>query len=224
MAKVLLVEDDTELLDAISDYLTNEGYTVERVENGEEAHFRLSTFAYDVVVLDWTIPKITGIEVLKQYRNMGGKTPILMLTGRGNVEDKEAGLDSGSDDYLTKPFSMRELSARLRSLLRRPVETLKSNTLIFHGLALETATRKLTIDNVEIHLLPRDFTLLEFLMRNPDQIFSNDALLDRVWHSESNATEDSLRSSFKRIRKKIGDTECNLIENVPKIGYRFNSK
>ena len=137
--------------------------------------------------------------------------------------EKVAALDLGADDYLTKPFDLRELSARLRALLRRP-QAVTANTLQIGDLILEPASRRVTNKGLEIHLLPRDFALLEFFMRHPDQIFSNDALLERVWHSESDATGEALRSALKRIRYKINDKHCTIIENIPRIGYRMPSQ
>ena len=223
MAKLLVVEDELDLVETLKEFLTKEGHTVEHAPDGDEAKFRLKTYEYDLILLDWNIPGATGIEVLASYRNSGGKTPVIMLTGRGSVPDKESGLDTGADDYLAKPFNLRELAARLRALLRRPRETTPDNTLRIRNLELDAATQNLKVDGKEVHLSPRDFALLEFLMRHPDTIFSNQALLNRVWQAESEVTEEAIRSAFKRIRKTIGDGDGKIIENLPKVGYRFTS-
>jgi DNA-binding response OmpR family regulator len=149
--------------------------------------------------------------------------PILMLTGKDSMADKIAGLDVGADDYLTKPFSLKELSARVRALLRRPAVVV-SNVLELGSLRLDTQKHRLTKDGAEIQLMPRDFALLEFFMRNPDIVFSSEALLNRVWNDESEAGSDALRTSIKRLRKKLdsGDNEADsVIENIPRVGYRF---
>lgn len=223
MAKVLLIEDDADLTFTISEFLKAEQHSLEAVTDGREGLDRLLCCTYDLIILDWMLPNLSGLNILKEFRSRGGKTPILFLTGKGSIPDKEAGLDAGADDYLTKPFDLRELSARLRALLRRP-QTVTANTLQISDLILEPATRRVTNKGLEIHLLPRDFALLEFFMRHPDQIFSNDALLERVWHSESDATGEALRSALKRIRYKINDKHCTIIENIPRIGYRMPSQ
>ncbi|HEY9787548.1 MAG TPA: response regulator transcription factor [Candidatus Obscuribacterales bacterium] len=225
MAKILVVEDDVNLIFTLSEFLGSENHVVEVVKDGEEAVSRLSYFQYDLVVLDWNLPStsVSGLDVLRQYRARGGKIPVLLLTGRSTISEKEVGLDSGADDYLTKPFHLKELAARIRALLRRPADTLPSNTLKVQNIELDPVSKKVTVNGARIHLLPRDYSLLEFFMRHPDQVFSNEALLERVWHSESEATAEALRSSLKRIRSKIMDVDCKLIENIPKVGYRLKS-
>src|SRR5579862_8845637 len=124
MAKILLVEDDLDLISRITKWLSLERHSVEAASNGQEALDLLRDVKYDLIILDWHLPGLSGIEVCKYYRSAGGKAPVLMLTGKTDIADKEAGLDAGADDYLTKPFNPRELSARLRALARRPAETL----------------------------------------------------------------------------------------------------
>lgn len=224
MAKILLVEDDIDLTSTMSDFLEHEGYTVEHAGDGAEANFRLSSFKYDLIMLDWNLPKMSGLDVLKNYRLGGGRTPVLMLTGRGNLSDKESGLDTGADDYLSKPFHLTELSARLRALLRRSYDFPDGEvTLQVRNLELSSASRKLTVDGMNVHLSPKDFALLEFLMQHPDTVFSYDALLQRVWNGDEGTSEEAIRSAIKRIRKKIGDVEGKTIENLSKEGYRLNS-
>ncbi|HNB23768.1 MAG TPA: response regulator transcription factor [Candidatus Melainabacteria bacterium] len=222
MAKILLVEDDSDLVFTVSEFLKSEQHSVEYFTDGREGLDRLLCCTYDLIILDWSLPGLSGMNILQEFRARGGKTPILFLTARSTINDKESGLDAGADDYLTKPFDLRELSARLRALLRRP-QVVTANTLKVKDLVLDPATRKVSKRGVEIHLLPIDFALLEFFMRHPDQIFSNNALLERVWHSESDATGEALRSALKRIRYKIDDSECAIIENIPRVGYRMPS-
>lgn len=223
MTKVLIIEDDKDLLNTLSEYLSWESYDVESAQDGTMGLDLLLSFAYDVVVLDWTLPQMQGIEVLKAFRNAGGRTPVIMLTAKANLAEKEAGLDTGADDYLTKPFHVRELSARLRALLRRPRSSLTGNEIEVGDLVIDTVQRRLRKGNKEIHLLPRDFALLEFFMRHPNELFSSDTLLERVWQSDANVSAESVRSSLKRIRKAIDDIDCTIIENVPKVGYRMRN-
>lgn len=221
MTKLLLIDDDTSLVDMLSAWLTDERYTVEVAYDGEEGLSRLLCCDYDLVVLDWELPGLSGTEVLKQFRSKGGNTPIIMLTGKNTISDKEEGLDVGADDYLTKPFAMRELSARLRAMMRRS-RAVKDNVLESKDIVLDPAKFCVMRNGAEIMLLPREFQLLEFLMRHVGQFFTSDALLNRVWHSDADVTAEAVRSTIKRLRQKIDiDGEPSVIENIPKVGYRF---
>jgi DNA-binding response OmpR family regulator len=221
MGKILLVEDDDDLANMVRTFLLFEHHTVERIANGSEASDRLKTFEYDVIILDWNMPGMNGIEILKSFREQGGTTPILMLTGKSSINDKEQGLDNGVDDYLTKPFDMRELGARIRALLRRP-STIQGSILTSGDLSLDILRHRVHKSGQPLDLLPREFQLLEFLMRHPNQVFTANALLNRVWPSESESTEEALRTAIKRLRKKI-DPEGLIIENVHGVGYCLNS-
>jgi DNA-binding response OmpR family regulator len=221
MAKILLVEDDADIQFTVSTVLTKDMHTVESVGDGIEASDRLLACTYDLIILDLDLPRRNGLQVCREFREQGGKTPILMLTAKSTIEEKAGGLDCGADDYLTKPFDTRELQARLRALLRRPSDILQNTVLRYGPLELNTSTRRLSRDGEDVYLVPRDFELLEFFMRHPGQVFSTEALLERVWHTDKDVSPDALRSSLKRVRQKIGDTNCSIIENLPKVGYRF---
>lgn len=221
MAKILIVEDDVDLTVMIVEWLSFEHHSVEVVHNGREGRERLQLCQYDAIILDWSLPEVTGIEICRQYRQEHGKTPIIMLTGKNSISDKENGLDSGADDYLTKPFNMKELSARLRAVLRRASGS-STNILQVGELSIDPTKYKLTKSGKEIQLLPREFALLEFLMRHPDEVFSGDSLLQRVWHSESDATSEALRTCIKRLRQKIdSDTDESIIQTIPRVGYKL---
>jgi len=224
MAKILLVEDDKDLSATVEVWLEAEHHTVSCAYDGAEGQHRMKHEEFDVIVLDWDLPHMPGIEILKHYRANRGVTPIIMLTAKGTIADREAGLDTGADDYLTKPFSLKELSARIRALLRRPREVV-SDVLQVGAIALDPVKHRVTKNGAEVMLLPRDFALLEFFMRNVDQVFSTDALLQRVWDDDSEATSDALRTSIKRLRKKLDDSEddegSSFIENLPRVGYRL---
>jgi DNA-binding response OmpR family regulator len=223
MSKILMVEDDAELTAMVSEWLSFERHMVEVVHMGREGMDRLRNCQYDLIILDWSLPDLTGLEICRQYRSTGGSTPIIMLTGRGSITDKEAGLDSGADDYLTKPFNMKELSARIRALLRR-ASNVTSNVLTVGDIVVDPGKYKVTRGGQEIQLLPREFALLEFFMRHPDEVFSADALLQRVWHSESEATSDALRTCIKRLRQKIDANEDDsIIQTIPRVGYRLKT-
>lgn len=224
MAKILLVEDDIEVCDVVREWLEDEHYTIDIVNSGTEAIERLRFDKYDVLILDWKLPDTTGIEVCKKFRSKGGLTPVIMLTGRTEITDKEQGLDAGADDYLTKPFHPRELSARLRALLRRSSD-LKQNVLACGDIELDPQGFKVTKNGQEISLLPKEFALLEFFLRHPNQVFSPEALLDRVWSAESEASPDTIRVHITKLRGKIDtDGQPSIIKTLHRQGYKLESQ
>jgi DNA-binding response OmpR family regulator len=220
MAKILVVEDDRELSALIVDWLTGEKHVPEPVYEGTEGLERLKFYKYDAAILDWELPGLPGPEICRQYRDSGGHTPIIMLTGKKELEDKTTGLDSGADDYLTKPFQMPELSARLRALLRRSGREVSRNVLSAGHIELDPVSRKVTSNGTEISLQPKEYSLLEFLLRHPNQPFSAEAILDRVWSSESDASPDTVRLQIMRIRNKIDvDGKESMIRTIHRVGY-----
>lgn len=219
MAKILLVEDDGELVQSLRDWLTLENHVLELATNGDDALQMLSLFSFDVIVLDWSLPGMSGYDICKQYRLNGGHTPIIFLTGRADIASREAGLDVGADDYLVKPFDARELSARIRSVLRRPHVTLAPELRV-GDLVLDPMTRTVTADGGTVQLKPKECSLLEFLLRHPNQTFHSKDLLEAVWSSESDASSDSVRTWMKFLRgqlKSIGKSD--LIKTVLGSGY-----
>ncbi|HEY9784719.1 MAG TPA: response regulator transcription factor [Candidatus Obscuribacterales bacterium] len=223
MAKILLVEDDSDLTLALEEHLKLERHTVEVFHDGRDGEEALKSTLYDVVILDWDLPGVDGITVLQRYRERGGQTPVIMLTGKGEIAEKTQGLDSGADDYLTKPFDSRELMSRIRSLLRRPPQ-MASSVLTYGDLTLDPASFRITRNGVDLRLLPRDFALLEFLMRHPGEVFSIEALQSRVWHYDSDSSPAGVRMAISRIRKVIDKSENeSMIENVARIGYRLRN-
>lgn len=222
MAKLLVVEDDPDTGATIRDLLTLDDHIVEVVGNAAEASSRLKHYEYDLVILDWELPDSTGVEILKTYRANRGGTPVLMLTGRSDFIDKETGLDTGADDYLTKPFNPREFGARVRALLRRP-KVVESESLELSGISLDTRTKKVRLAGKDLDLRPKEFALLEFLMRHPNETFSPDTLLKRIWSSESEATESTVYSFMSLLRKKLGEEGApDAIKTVYGRGYRFD--
>ncbi|MBS2007447.1 MAG: response regulator transcription factor [Cyanobacteria bacterium SZAS TMP-1] len=223
MPKILVVEDDADLAEMMSSWFGNERYTVEVALDGSCARDLLKASAYDVIVLDWDLPGCSGIDVLQEFRAGGGHSPVIMLTGKSEIADKEAGLGLGADDYLTKPFAIRELGARVQALLRRP-PLVNSAVLQVGKVELDIGKHRVLVAGEEVHLLPRDFALLEFFLRHKDQVFSGEALIERVWSSDSDATPEGLRTAIKRIRKKIdggAEETRSMIETIPRVGYRL---
>jgi len=219
MAKIIVVEDDSALSEMIARWLDNDHHITEIVSDGAEALSRLKLYTYDLVVLDWNLPGMQGLDVLKQFRATKKTTPVLMLTGKSDIEDRVEGLNCGADDYLTKPFHARELLARIGALLRRP-SAYASDILTFGDIELDSGNRKVTRNSVELSLLPKEYALLDFLMRHPARLFSADALLDAVWANESDSTKEALTTCIKRLRKKLDRSgETSVIRNVHGVGY-----
>jgi DNA-binding response OmpR family regulator len=222
MAKILLVEDEIDLAYPVKDWLMRDKYLVEISDNGIDALDKLRVYKYDLIILDWMIPGNSGIEVCKRFRENGGSTPILLLTAKSQISDKETGLDAGADDYLTKPFHLKELSARVRALLRRHIQS--SDSILKAGnVSIDTLSRKVTVDGTVVHLVPKEYSLLEFFMRHPNQVFSAEALIDRVWASDTMASADTIRTYIKLLRKKLGndDEPSNLLRTVHGVGYKL---
>lgn len=222
MAKILLVDDDLDFRQTIQDFLEAEHHEVEIVGDGEEALSRLKIYPYELIVLDWNMPGKDGIAVLTEFRAAGGKTPVLMLTAKSYINDRTTGLDSGADDYLTKPFDMRELSSRIRALLRRSV-VLNSDVLKAGNVTVNMRTFRAFIDDVEIKLLPKELSLLAFLIKHREQVFSVDDLLNRVWSSESDSSTDAVRQCVTRLRRKLDSAgQPSIIVTVTGLGYKVD--
>lgn len=224
MAKILIVEDDEEFAGILSTWLQSQSYVIDTVYNGEDALQLLATYSYELLILDWELPGVQGITVCDNFRKKGGTTPILFLTGKGDLASKVTGLETGADDYLSKPFEFRELGARVKSLLRRPAAML-STVLKVQGLSLHVDSHSVEIAGKVISLTPREFGLLEFLMRHPNHAYNSKALLDAVWPLESALSEDTVRSCMRTLRKKITEDgkEC-VIKTLAGYGYIIESE
>lgn len=223
MAKILIVDDDVALSEFIRDSLKMDGHSVEVANDGHDALARLAVSGFDTLLLDWDLPGVSGIEICRHVRQKGSVVPVIMLTGKTAKGDKLTGLDSGADDYITKPFDVEELNARVRAVLRRASAS-TTNALKVGDLVLDPSNYRVYRAEQEIRLLPKEFALLQFFMRHPGQVFSVEALLQRVWDSESESTDEAIRSCIKRLKKKLEDDAGNcVIENVPRVGYRLAS-
>lgn len=223
MAKILFVEDDLELAHGVVAHLKSEKHVVEHCANGESALASLAAYNYDLLILDFALPDINGDEISRRCRSQRMNTPILMLTGQTRIEDKERGLDAGADDYLTKPFDVRELSARIRALLRRPNLAAK-DVLSSRDLTLDSQSAKVMRAGREIRLVAKEFALLEFLLRHKGHVYSAEDLLDRVWTSDSESSPEAVRQTIKRLRDKIDvEGEKSLISTIINIGYSIEN-
>jgi two-component system OmpR family response regulator len=219
--RVLVVEDDVRMAAAIRRGLRFEGLVVDVAGGGEEALRRVAAVDYDALVLDVMLPDLDGFETCKRLRASGAWLPVLMLTARDSVEDRVRGLDGGADDYLTKPFSLAELVARLRALMRRgPVE--RPAVLEVGDLRLDPATREVWRGQQEIELSAREFGLLETFMRRPGQVFTQPQLLDAAWdmgyEQRSNVVEVYVRYLREKVDRPFG---LASIETVRGVGYRL---
>ena len=222
MTKLLLVEDEKNFAAAVEDWLSSDGYLVDCASTGPSALTLLKVNVYDLIILDINLPGLSGVDVLRTFRAHGGKTPVIMLTGARTIDDKELGFDAGADDYLTKPFNMRELSLRVKSLLKRSQPASQENELTVGAIILNKAEHKVTKDGIEVNLLPKEFMLLEFFMENPGVVFSSDAILQRVWPASSESSPDTIRSYITRIRQKLdADKENQIIATVHGVGYKL---
>lgn len=216
MAKILVVEDEADVRETLCDWLTTEKYLVESTASGADALQLLQQFPFDVIVLDWQLPDLTGPEVLKRFRADGGKTPVIFLTGRNDIVSKTTGLDAGADDYLTKPVALPELSARIRVCLRRSTG---SQSLIIGNVTVETENRMVTVDGERIHLTTKEYRLLEFLMRHPKQTFGARDLLNHVWPSDAEIMESTVRVCVKTLRTKISSNGNCILKTILGSGY-----
>ena len=223
MAKIYIIEDDEELSDTLKDCLVSERHVVEQAYSGGEGLDHLRHYNYDLIILDWDLPQLTGLQLCTEFRHRGGNTPILFLTGLQDIAYKEKGFDAGCDDYLTKPFNLSELTRRVKALLRRPPAIVNENGLLTgRHLTLNPISTKVTASGREVRLNPKEYALLEFFMRYPGQVFSAEALLDRVWKSTSESSTEAITTAVKRLRKKLDiEGEPSLITTVHRVGYRF---
>jgi DNA-binding response OmpR family regulator len=225
MTKVLIVEDDKPLSSVIENWLKLQNYSIECAYNGGDGQALLEQFQYDLVILDWNLPDVEGIDILRNFRARGGRTPVILLTGKSEIVHRVEGLNVGADDYLAKPFDMTELGARVRALLRRPTTAYLETILEVGEFRLNPHTRQVTHGSETLKLTPRECALLEFFLRYPDTVFTGEALIARVWESDTTASIETLRTSIKRLRSRIdSDEKESHIENVFGVGYRFHSR
>lgn len=220
--KILIVEDEKTLCETIGKHLTAAGYTVDLCFDGDDALFYIEGTEYDAVVLDIMLPGTDGLTILKTIRDKQNLTPVLLLTAKSTVEDKVKGLDCGADDYLTKPFSLDELTARLRVLIRRQGGTggRVDNTLTVGPLTLDTATRSATRDGKEIKLTAKEYSILEYLMRNQGVVLSRDKIEQHIWNYDYTGSSNVIDVYIRTLRKKIdADFDVKLIQTVRGMGY-----
>jgi len=220
MQTILVVDDDRKLLDMLRRTLAYDGYRVVTAEDGRQALEHVLAERPDAIVLDWMLPGIDGPEVARRLRQAGDQVPILMLTARDAVYDRVTGLDSGTDDYLVKPFAPEELKARIRALLRRGVADDEDRPLTFADLWLDPVSRQTRRGKREFGLTPTEFALLEHLMRYPRRVLLRGAILEAVWGYDFGGEDNVLEVYIGYLRRKTeADGEPRLIHTVRGVGY-----
>ncbi len=222
---VLIVEDEAALVTLLRYNLEGEGFRVAEANDGEQALVLAKEETPDIVLLDWMLPLMSGIEVCRQMRRIPATrdVPIILLTARGEETDKVRGLDSGADDYITKPFSPAELIARIRAVLRRSHPELEADSLAFEDLAMDLVAHRVRRGDREVHLGPTEFRLLRHLLQNPGRVFSREQLLDAVWGRDVYVEPRTVDVHIRRLRKALNDgNETDLIRTVRSAGYALD--
>ena len=222
--RILLVEDDDRIAKPLAEALKNEHHVVEIAGDGLEGWEYASAAQFDLILLDLMLPELDGITLCKRLRKTESKALILMLTARDTTDDKVIGLDAGADDYLVKPFKLKELAARIRALSRRSPE-LKPQILSYDELQLNPNTGEVTYGDNLLNLTPKEYLILEYFLRHPKQILTRTAILDKLWEFDNSSGEGTIRTHITNLRSKLkaAGSKDNLIETVYGIGYRLGS-
>ena len=219
--RVLVVEDDLDLINLLEEGLTMYGYAVDKASDGDQAIEMSYIENYDIVILDINLPKKDGFEVLDEIRKFNQEVNIIMLTARSDIDDRVKGLDFGANDYMVKPFDLKELDARMRALLRRKSVT-ESTILEAGNMKFDTASREAFVDGQKINLTQKETGILEYLFLNKERFVSSEELIDHVWDSNADSFSNSVRVHMSSLRKKIKELSGeNKIQNVIGKGYRI---
>ena len=226
-ASILVVEDEPSIQELIAVNLVRQGHAVRRAANAEEAYGAIAAAVPDVILLDWMLPDTPGPTIARRLRSepRTREVPIIMLTARAGEEDKVAGLESGADDYITKPFSPRELEARIQAVLRRRAPELSRDAVAIEGLELNPATRTVTGQGKALRMGPTEFELLHFFMTHTDRVYSRAQILDHVWGDHVFIEDRTVDVHIRRLRDALSPSgHETLVETVRGAGYRFLSK
>lgn len=221
MQRILLVDDDLELLKQIQRYLSFENYEIETASSGLKALELLSERKYDVVVLDWSIDQLTGPEICQRFRSGGGTTPVIFLTGHDAIGDKVVAYDIGADDYLTKPFHMKELLLRVKAISSRSEKT-ETHILQYGDIEYHVHSSRAYKNSEHVALTKLEKLVLEFLLKNQGEAFSSEVLIRYLWPIDAERSDEAVRNIVRRLRKKI-DPESSIIKNIHGFGYSIGS-
>jgi DNA-binding response OmpR family regulator len=219
---ILLVEDDPAQLEPLRAALTKAGHTIDAIEDGETAQWLFSQKDYDLLILDWMLPKVSGVDLCQEYRRVGKTSPVLMLTAKDTISDKVYGLDAGADDYLVKPVDIIELLARVRALRRRS-PLWQGDKLTLADLHLDLNNLTLERNQLTSQLSGREFQLMEYLMRHPRQILSHNQIEQALWGWGTEPESNAVTTLVRRLRQRLQTVEAkDWLENVYGMGYRLN--
>jgi two-component system phosphate regulon response regulator PhoB len=225
-AKILIVEDEPAIQELLAFNVMQAGFQALRAEDADSAWQQIRGSAPDMILLDWMLPNISGVILAKQFR-ADARTkdiPIIMLTARGDERDKILGLESGADDYITKPFSPRELMARIRAVLRRHIPVMPDVTVAAEGLELSPSSHRVTANGKAVELGPTEFRLLHFFMTHPERVYSRTQLLDQVWGTQVFVEERTVDVHIRRLRAALEPVKMSgVIQTVRGSGYRFST-
>jgi len=220
--RILVVEDEAEIADFVVRGLREEGFTVEHSQDGHDGLHRLSTESWDVILLDWWLPGIDGLQLLERFRQSGSSTPVLFLTARDAISDRVRGLDSGADDYLCKPFAFEELLARVRSLARRPGG--RASTVIAHAdVTADLATQQVLRAGRRLDLTAREYALMLLFLRHPGEVLSRTRIYEQVWDERYDGMSNTLEVHVMELRKKLEVHGPRLIQTIRGRGYIFGA-
>jgi len=224
---VMVVEDDAAIATLLRYNLEKSGYRVEEAVDGQEAVTRIAETKPDLVLLDWMLPTMSGIEVCRQIRRRPEtrELPVIMVTARAEDQDAVRGLNTGADDYITKPFSVEALLARVRALLRRANTIVAKGTLAFHDITMDLTSHRVTRNSRKLHLGPTEYRLMEFFLQHPRRVFTREELLDAVWGKDIHVEPRTVDVHIRRLRRAINaDGELDLVRTVRAAGYALDTE
>ena len=214
--KVLIVEDDQNILSFLIRGFEEDGCVIDSADDGEDGEYLATSNSYDVIILDWMLPNKSGIEILQSLRDKKISTPVIMLTARGEIDDKVLGLTQGADDYMSKPFSFKELKARANALYRRSMAS-SSNTIEIKNIIINLDSRTVKIDNNEVNMTQKEYELLLFLVKNKNKLISNTMIQEQLWNNEEYINSNVIQVTIYNLRKKLGK---DFIKSSRGLGYR----
>ena len=221
--RILFIEDEVKITDALQELCKIQNIDCDVANDGEEGLLFALNPIYDVIVLDIMLPMKSGLEILKEVRDRDITTPVLMLTAKGTVDDKVKGLDLGADDYLIKPFSAKELFARIRALSRRPDHEIKGEIISFEDVSFNTKKNMMQTPENENKLSVKEAKILEMLLKRPNQVFTREQILDRVWGFDKEVNENNIEIYVHNLRKKLANTNVK-IDTIRGVGYTLSKK